>query len=398
MDARDLSSLQKAIAEAGLDAWLFYDFRGSDPIGRHILGLGEGLATRRWYYCLPAVGEPRGLVSAVEPHSLSALPGEMRVYRSWQEHRAGLQAILAGVRTAAMQYSPENAVPYVSRVDAGTLELVRALGVAVVTAADLVQRFEATWTPEQYASHVRAARTVRDVVDAAFAEIAGLTAAKRRCTEHDLQRFILERFDAAGLVTHHPPIVAVGPHSADPHYQPPASGSAPIDPGDFVLIDLWAKEPEGVYADITWTGCVAESVPDAHARVFDVVRRARDSGVEAVRRGLREGEELRGCDIDRAVRATIESAGYAERFVHRTGHSIGTEVHGNGANIDGFETLDTRRLLAHTCFSIEPGIYLPGEFGVRSELNVYLAESEAVVTGLPVQDQVVPILRMAGKR
>jgi Xaa-Pro aminopeptidase len=329
---------------------------------------------------------------------LAALTGTMHVYRSWQEHRAGLEAILAGLRRVATQYSPHKAIPYVSRADAGTVELVRELGVEVVSAADLVQRFEAVWTPEQYASHVRAARVVRAAVDAAFAEIARRSTAAERCTESDVQRFLLARFDAAGLVTGHAPIVAANAHSADPHYQPAASGSAPIGAGDFVLIDLWAKEPAGVYADITWTGYVGEVVPERYVRVFDLVRRARDSGVDAVRRGLAAGQSVRGCDVDRAVRDVIAAAGHAERFVHRTGHSIGTEVHGNGANIDGFETLDTRRLLPRTCFSIEPGVYLPGEFGVRSELDVYIDGAEAVVTGLPVQDQVVPILRMSGNR
>jgi Xaa-Pro dipeptidase len=387
-----LREIQRAMREDGFDAWLFCDFRGSDPIGRQILGLGEGLATRRWFYCLRAEGEARGLASAVEPAALATLPGAVRVYRTWQELHAGLRALLDGCRRVAMQYSPNNDVPYVARVDAGTVELVRGCGVEVVSSADLVQRFEAVWDAAQFASHCRAARAVRSIVDAAFAEIARRLRSGGRCEEGALQQFILEQFAARGLVTRHPPIVAVGAHSADPHYQPPASGGAPIRAEDFVLIDLWAKEPGGVYADITWTGYVGRAAPERHAQVFDVVRRARDAGVDAARRAVRAATTVRGCEVDDAVRRVIADAGYGERFVHRTGHSIGTEVHGNGANIDGFETPDTRRLLRGTCFSIEPGIYLPGEFGVRSELNVFVDDADVVVTGEPVQTSVVAIL------
>jgi len=390
-----LRELQEALIEEGLDAWLFCDFRGSDPIGRRILGLGEGLATRRWFYLVAATEPPRGLVSAVEPRVLDDLPGTVHIYRTWQELHAGLRTLLGAARRVAMQYSPRNDVPYIARVDAGTVELVRQCGAEVVSSADLVQRFEAVWNETQYASHCRAARAVRAVVDAAFVEVAQRCRAATACTESDLQRFILDQFTARGLVTHHPPIVAVGPHSADPHYQPPPQGGAPIRPGDFVLIDLWAKEPDGVYADITWTGYVGSAIPARQAQVFDVVRRARDAGVEAARRAVRAHAHVRGCDVDAAVRAVIADAGFAEHFVHRTGHSIGTEVHGNGANIDGFETPDTRRLLRGTCFSIEPGIYLAGEFGVRSELNVFVDETDVVVTGEPVQTAVVAILGAA---
>jgi Xaa-Pro aminopeptidase len=392
MHPERLAEIQRAVSDDGLDAWLFCDFRGSDPIGRDILGLGEGLATRRWFYVIPATGEPRALVSAVEPGALAALPGQVRVYRTWQELHDGLRLLLGGVRRVAMQYSPNNDVPYVARVDAGTVELVRRCGVEVISAADLVQRFEAVWSAEQYASHRRAARAVREVVDAAFAEIRRAVRARRPCGEGDIQRFILDQFGARDLVTHHPPIVAVGAHTADPHFQPPSRGGAPIDAGAFALIDLWAKEPAGVYADITWTGYVGTAVPERYARVFEIVRRARDAGVDAARSAVRERRPARGCDVDAVVRGVIAAAGFADQFVHRTGHSIGTEVHGNGANIDGFETPDTRRLLRGTCFSIEPGIYLPGEFGVRSELNAFIDDSDLIVTGQPVQDAVVAIL------
>jgi len=390
MLAADLSAMRDALREEGLDAWLFYDFRGSDPIAARVLGLGERLATRRWFYLIPQSGEPRALVSAVEPEALGGLPGTATVYRTWQDLHAGLASLLQGSGRVAMQYSPLNAVPYVSRVDAGTIELVRRCGVEVCSSADLVQRFEAVWTPAQYASHLRAAAGVRDAVTAAFAEIASCQRRGRRCDEGGVQRFLLEQFTARGLVTHHPPIVAAGANSADPHYETPAHGRA-IEAGEFVLIDLWAKEPSGVYADITWTGYVGATVPDRYAAVFDIVRRARDAGVDAARRASAAAAPARGCDVDAAVRAVIDAAGYGEYFVHRTGHSIGVEVHGNGANIDGFETPDARRLLPGTCFSIEPGIYLPGEFGIRSELNAFVDGTEIVVTGTPIQTAIVAV-------
>lgn len=387
-----ISAIQSALAAEGIDGWLFYDFRGSDPIGRRLLGLGERLATRRWFYLVPLRGEPCGLVSAVEPGALEPLPGERRVYRSWEELCAGLAALLGEAGRVAMQYSPRGEVPTVSLVDAGTLELVRATGVNVCSSADLVQRVEAVWSAEQFASHCRAASVVRRLVDAAFAEIGAACRRGRPADEGAIQRFLLDGFAAGGLVTHHPPIVAADAHSADPHFETPASGGAVLGEGTFVLIDLWAKEPAGVYADITWTGWVGASVPTRHAAVFDVVRRARDAGVETVQRAVATDRAVRGCDVDAAVRGVVAAAGLGAHFVHRTGHSIGVDVHGAGANIDGFETPDTRHLLPGTCFSIEPGVYLAGEFGVRSELNVYVDGRRAVVTGQPVQTAVVPIL------
>lgn len=401
-----LREIQAALAEEGIDAWLFWDFRGSDPIGRRILGLPEDLATRRWLYCIPGAvrasagascpplspATPRAAVSAVEPDALSALPGTITVYRTWRDLQATLRDVLKGYRRVAMQYSPNNDVPYVARVDAGTVELVRSCGVEVVSSADLVQRFEAVWSPSELASHHRAAAALREIVDLVFTAIARGHRDGRAYGEDEVQRFILEQFSARGLVTRHPPIVAVGPHSADPHYRVPESGGAILSNGDFILIDLWAKEPAGTYADITWTGCLDTVVPSRPASIFEIVRRARDAGVAAIRQAVQQRERVRGCDIDGVVRDVIASAGFGDRFVHRTGHSIGTEVHGNGANIDGYETPDTRRLIAGTCCSIEPGIYLPGELGIRSELNVVIGHDDIEVTGGPVQAAVVPIL------
>lgn len=393
MEAAHLARLQQALEREGLDAWLLYDFRGSDPICYRLLALREDLATtRRWYCLIPRRGNPRALVSAVEPHVLDAVGADLQVYRTFDEHRDGLAALLGGARRIAMQYSPENAVPYVSRVDAGTVELVRSLGAEVVSSADLVQEFEATWSDADLASHERAARVLRQTVDRVFERLAA-TARLAAPTEVEVQGWILDELAAHGLETTKPPIVAVGPHSADPHYAPEPVHARRVGAGDFVLLDLWAKEPGGVYADITWTGQMSTAVDAEIEEIFQIVRRGRDAAFELVRARVRAGEKIAGWEVDAAARDVISAAGYREHFVHRTGHSIGTEVHGNGANIDGYETRDTRRLLPRTCFSIEPGIYLPGRFGVRSEIDVYLSDDDAVITGLPVQTAVVPILR-----
>jgi Xaa-Pro aminopeptidase len=294
-----------------------------------------------------------------------------------------------------MQYSPMNAVPYISRVDAGTLELVRSFGVEVVSSADLVQRFEAVWDDRQLASHKDAAEKLRRIVDEAFGHVGNEITVRRRLTEYDLQQFILSRMKTHGLITSTPPIAAVNAHSADPHYGPAPQGSSEIAEGDLVLIDLWAKRPEpgSVYADITWTGYVGKTVPQRQRDIFAIVSRARDAALAFVRRRVEAGDFPCGWEVDDVCRAVIREAGYGDRFVHRTGHSIGEEVHGNGANIDNLETRDGRRLMPHTCFSIEPGIYLTGEFGIRSELDVYVSDREAIVHGQPVQTAIVAILK-----
>jgi len=388
MDNQRLSDMQDALRREGVDGWLFCDFRGSDPLASRILGLDPGqISTRRWYYYIPTTGDPVGIVSSVEPHRLDSLPGKKRVFLSWQQLHAALAEMLQGARQVAMQYSPGNAIPYVSRVDAGTIELVRQLGVEVVSAADLVQRFEAVWSAEQWQSHLRAAKGVRETVDEAFAYIRQQTPV----SEYAVQQFILQRFADRGLVANHPPIVAINAHSADPHFEPtPDSGL--IRPGDFVLIDLWAKEPEGVYADYTWTGFMGKEVPERYQRIFTLVRDARDAAIAFVKERISREQSFHGYEVDAAARKVITDAGYGDYFVHRTGHSIGEEVHGNGANMDGLETRDERSVLPGTCFSIEPGIYLTDEFGVRSEINIYITEREAIVTGTPMQTEIVPIL------
>ena len=342
---------------------------------------------------MPARGKPRAIVSAVEAHRLDPLGAEKIVYRSHDEMLAALRTALGGARRIAMNYSPGCAIPYVSRVDAGTIEIVRAMGVEVVTAADLIQHFEATLTGLQLASHQRAARALRSIVDETFGEIAQLIASGRPVSEVSVQDSVMARFSAQGLVTHAPPIVAVNEHSADPHYGPTAKHDRAIRRGDFILLDLWAKEaePHSVYADFTWVAFAGDKVPAEHAHVFRIVADARDAAVDLVQRRVSAGEPVSGREADRAARSVIEAAGFGDAFVHRTGHSIGREVHGTGANLDSLETLDDRALIDNTCFSVEPGIYLPGKFGVRSELDMTIENGRAMVSGEPRQREIVAL-------
>jgi Xaa-Pro dipeptidase len=390
-----LDEIAGALAAAGLDGWLFYDFRMSDPLAYRILELPEnGIATRRWFCYVPATGKPTAIVSAVEAHRLDALGADKIVYRSHDEMIGALGVALKGARRIAMDYSPGCAIPYVSRVDAGTVEMVRATRVEIVTAADLIQRFEASLTREQLASHYRAARALRSIVDETFAEIGNAISGARQVSEVSVQEFVMSRFAATGLATYAPPIVAVNEHSADPHFAPARERDRAVRRGDFVLLDLWAKEAgaDSIYADFTWVAYVGDEIPDEHARVFDIVARARDAAVDLVQARVAAREPVSGREADRAARAVIEAAGFGEEFVHRTGHSIGREVHGAGANLDSLETLDDRGLIDNTCFSVEPGIYLPGKFGVRSELDMTIENGRAMVSGEPRQREIVAIL------
>ena len=389
-----VSEIQQALREAEIDGWLFYDFRGSDPLAYRVLQLDPTIhVTRRWYYWIPAHGVPVKVLHRIEPHVLDTLPGQADCYVSWEQQRTLLARLLTGGPRVAMQYSPLNAVPYVSRVDAGTIELIRSYHVEVVSSADLIQTFEARWTDRQLESHQYAAVALRRIVDETFSHVQAVVAQGRTLTEYGVQQFILARIQEAGMVTSSAPIAAVDAHSADPHYGPTERGATDVTRDALLLIDLWAKqaEPGSVYADITWTGYVGRMVPVKHREVFDVVRRGRDAALDFVRSETAAGHRPFGWEVDDACRQVIRQSGYGDQFVHRTGHSIGEEVHGNGANIDGLETQDTRRLMPRTCFSIEPGVYLPGEFGIRSELDVYLAERDALVFGLPLQSEIVPL-------
>ena len=389
----DIQAIQAELKASRIDGWLFYDHHHRDPIAARILDLsGNGMATRRWFYFIPSRGEPRKLVHKIEQNILDSLPGRAQSYAGWEELRKQLQKLLSGARKIAMQYSPENNIPYIGLVDAGTVELVRKLKKNVVTSADLVQKFEAAWTPEQLQSHLEAGEIVDRTRQAAFERAAAMVREGTPLTEFELQQWMLQRFRANGLATAEPPIAAVQPNNGNPHYEPHALGSRPIRAGDLLLLDIWAKcdRPGSVYYDITWMGYLGARVPDAYAKIFRIVREARDRAIEFVRDNVARGRTIHGWEVDRAAREVIRKAGYAKNFVHRTGHSIGQDVHGNGANMDSLETRDDRKVVPRTCFSIEPGIYLP-EFGVRSEVNVYVGEREARVTGA-IQAEILPLL------
>lgn len=380
----DLGAVQTAIREAGLDGWLLYDFRGLNVLAQRVVDLGGKTYSRRWFYYIPATGDPKKLVHAIEPASLDHLPGRAKtVYRRWQDLETGVGELVIGAKRVAMEYSPRNANPYISRVDAGTVELVRSYGVEVVPSGDLIQLFEATWDDEQERSHFAAAELCRAAYDVAFGFIADEIRARGHTTEAAVQARIMKHFTDNRLTTYSPPIVGVGPHSGDPHHETTPASNSKIERGDYVLIDLWAKldQPRSVYADYTRVAFVGETVPEKYVKVFNIVAAARDAGIKKVKDAFAAGESLRGAEVDDATRAVIEKAGYGEQFTHRTGHNIGQEVHGNGAHMDGLETREDRRVIRRTCFSIEPGIYLP-DFGVRSEVDVYIDKDGKVhVTG-----------------
>jgi Xaa-Pro aminopeptidase len=379
----DLQKIQQEIRKQQLDGWLFFDHHMRDPLAYRVLGITPPRTpTRRWYYMIPADGEPRGMEHRIERGMTGALPGEKIAYSSWTEQVAGIQTLVGGMRRIAMQYSPNCAIPYVSMVDAGTIELVRSAGPEVVSSAELIQAFEAVWTPAQLESHLEAGRRVDKVRKAAFEYLRERLRNGMPTTELDVKHFVLGGFKEEGMFTDHGPIVGVNANASNPHYEPTEANHAPIHDGDLVLLDLWAKldQPDAVYYDITWTHFLGTNPPEKMLEVFAVVTGARDAAIERVKSAIGQGRTLYGYEVDDAARGVIHGRGYGEYFTHRTGHSIGVEVHGNGANMDNLETHDERRVTPWTCFSIEPGVYLP-EFGVRSEVNMFVGEGEARVTG-----------------
>jgi Xaa-Pro aminopeptidase len=382
--APDIAAIQRALRDSGLPAWLLYDFHGANPIAARVAGLSTSghLATRRWYYLIPAHGEPRGLVHAIERDNLDHLPGEKLVYAGHAQLDAALTTLLAGIPAVAMEYSPNGAIPYVSRVDAGTVEAVRARGVQVVSSADVVQQFEAVWSPAQLESHRAASASLHRVKDRAFETAGRAIRDGRTLSEFDLQQQMMAWFDEEGLDTDSPPVVAVGPHASSPHYLPTRDSAAPITPEALLLLDLWGKQrqPGSVYADITWVGYTGATVPGRIREVFAAVAGARDAAVALVQQRARAGADIRGWEADRAARQVLIDAGFGEFVRHRTGHNLGESVHGNGAHLDDYETHDERRLLPGTGFTIEPGVYV-GDFGVRSEINMYRDSKDAIVTG-----------------
>jgi len=380
----DVDEIQSELKSQKLDGWLFFDHHQRDALAYRVLGLAAArVPTRRWYYFIPAEGEPAGLVHNIEAGMLDPLPGRKARYSSWQEQTSGLRKLLGQGRRIAMQYSPDCPIPYVSMVDAGTVELVRSMGVEVLTSADLIQRFEARWNADALASHLEAGQRVDEIRRSAFEMIGEQIGNRRQVSEYEVQQFIRTAFEEAGLFTDHGPIVGVNANAANPHYEPSPQASATIRNGDFVLMDMWAKlkdRPGSVYYDITWTGVCGGRPTSEMENIFAIVRDARDAAIDRVRNAVDAGDEIRGFEVDDAARGYIRAKGFADYFVHRTGHSIGEDVHGSGANMDNLETHDERKVIPWTCFSIEPGIYLR-DFGVRSEVNVFVSDNEARVTG-----------------
>ena len=387
MAGMNLEAIQAAVREAGFDGWLFYDHHHRDPIAGRILELDEKAhVTRRWYYFVPAEGEPRKLVHRIEQGRLDSLPGGKGLYSSWQELAAGLKAMLYGARLLAMQYSPNNAIMYVSMVDAGSVEFLRGLGKQIVSSADLVSQFEAVLNEEQVASHAAAQKAIDTVLAEGWQKIARTlrpAAGKAGAlTEFEMVQWLSSAMRNEGLVWENGPNVSANANSSDSHYEPTAERTAPINEGDFILIDIWGRleKPGSIFYDITWTGVVGREPAEKEQLVFETVRNARDAAIAAVEQAFATGRPIRGFEADDAARAVIRAAGFGEFFTHRTGHNIAQELHGSGAHLDNLETHDERLILPNTCFSVEPGIYLP-EFGIRSEVDMLTAPGKAWVTG-----------------
>jgi len=381
----NIADVQAALKADGIDGWLLYDFRGLNPLAADVTGIlrqGGHLATRRWYYLVPASGEPRGLVHAIEKDALAHLPGTAQRYAGRDQLEAGLKRLLDGVTRVAMEYSPKCAIPYVARVDAGTIELVRQSGVEVVSSGDLIQRFSAVWNETAIATHREASAKLYRVKDRAFEAITDRFRRGVATTEHDIQQLMAGWFRDEGLVSDSDPMVSAAANAGNPHYLPSAAVHRPIRSEEIVLLDLWGKldRPGAVFADITWMGYTGRRVPERYADAFTAICRARDAAVDLVQQAARSGRELRGWEVDRAASSVLRDAGYGQQILHRTGHSLGESVHGNGVNMDDYETHDDRRLLPGTGFTIEPGVYFD-DFGVRTEINMIVTPRDAVVTG-----------------
>ena len=382
--ALDVAAIQRALRDDHLDAWLLYDFHGSNPIASGLAGLRHGthMTTRRWYYLIPAEGEPRGIVHVIERHNLDELPGDKVEYAGREQLEAALTDLLDGLSRVAMEYSPDCAIPYLSRVDAGTVEAIRRRGIEIASSGDLVQQFEAAWNADQLASHKAASDALYRIKDRAFHAAAAAVHEHSALTEYDLQQRMVVWFEEEGLVSDSAPVVAVGANAGNPHYLPTADHCRAIVADKILLLDLWGKQtaPRAVFADITWVGVTGTTVPQKPAHAFSAIAQARDAAVTLVEVAARAGRDLRGWEVDRAARAVLQDAGFGDYILHRTGHSLGESVHGNGVHLDDYETHDDRRLLPGTGFTIEPGLYFD-TFGVRTEINMFRGAHDARVTG-----------------
>jgi Xaa-Pro dipeptidase len=392
----NLQKMQSILNTMNIDGWLLFDFRGSNELAMNILDIPPtSHLTRRLFYYIPRSGTPVKIVNGIEAGNLDHLPGERKTYSSYESLQSHLTSILQKGKKVAMEYSPLNAIPYVSKVDAGTMEQIKGYGVEVVSSADLISMFDAVWTEEQYKENIPVAEALYDIVKDAFGYIKRQLLDNKILSEHLVQQFIMKEFAERGYFTDHPPIVGVNANSANPHYSPTEDNTEKIHIGDFVLIDLWAKQnkEDGVWSDITWTGFIGEEVPEKYTKIFDIVANSRDAAFNFIQTRLDQGKEVRGYEADAVTREVIANAGYGEYFIHRTGHSITTALHGTGAHLDNFETKDERLILPSTSFSIEPGIYLPGDFGVRSEIDVFVTpDKKLICTGGERQKEIYPIL------
>lgn len=396
MQKFNLHNIQENLRKLNIDGWLIYDFRGSNDLALNILDIPKtSHLTRRFYYFIPQNGIPLKIVNEIEAGFLNHLPGDKFTYSSYKSLDEHLSRISKAAKTLAMEYSPNNNIPYVSKVDAGTIEYIRSLGTEIVSSGDLISKFNATWSNEQFEENHSVAVALTEIVKEAFDFIGEVLSNDKNTNEYEVQQFIMKRFKERSFITDFPPIVGVDENSSNPHYSPTEDHHKAINRGNFVLIDLWAKRdnPDAVWADITWTGYTEASIPEKHSRVFNVVAEARDTAFNLVVSRFKEGKELHGYEVDDAARNVIEREGFGKYFFHRTGHSITTDLHGSGANMDNYETHDERLILPSTSFSIEPGVYLP-DFGVRSEIDVFISpDGKVMTTGQEIQKEVFPIFR-----
>jgi Xaa-Pro aminopeptidase len=392
----DLKQIQTIIRDMNLDGWLFYDFRGSNDLALDILNIPkESHLTRRFYYFIPKLGLPKKIVNAIEPGHLDHLPGKKLIYAEHDSLAKNLKNVLKNVKNIAMDYSPYNRIPYVSKIDAGVLEEIKSLGVNVKSSGDLISMFTAVWSKQQFKDNISIAKGLTKIVSDSFKYIKNKQSSSKILTEYDVQQFIMDEFGKRNYFTDFPPIVGVNENSANPHYTPTQSRNKKLKKGDLVLIDLWAKKnkPDSVWADITWTGFVGSSVPEKYSRIFNIVAEARNSTFNFIKNRIEKGQQVKGFEADKIARKVITDSGFGKYFMHRTGHSITTELHGSGAHLDNFETVDERLLLPSTSFSIEPGIYFEGDFGIRSEIDVFIKPDRQVISTGKVQNEVIPILR-----